>query len=156
MKYLRSTTCHNNNFSSFTSINVWWREFDFSSYLLKFLSVRPQYIRSTKTIRLCIFCPNFCVFSHNFHFFREIFALFFSHFFAKQIEAKFREKCEIFAKRFFLFAGNPTRDIISDPSCKYDDARLTTVPLKPLLDWRSKKNRYYDFEDWLLLKYVKK
>ena len=30
--------CHINNFSFFTLINVWWREFDFTSYLFKFLS----------------------------------------------------------------------------------------------------------------------
>ena len=45
------------------TINVWWREFDFISYLFKFLSVRPQYIRSIFAI-----------------FFREIFSLFFFDF----------------------------------------------------------------------------
>ena len=37
-----------NNFSYFTLKNVWWREFDFSSYLFKFLSVNmctPMYSR---------------------------------------------------------------------------------------------------------------
>ena len=44
--------CLINNFSSFTLIYVWWREFDFSSYLFKSLSVRPQYIRSIMTFSL--------------------------------------------------------------------------------------------------------
>ena len=36
--------CENlNNFFSFTLIIFWWREFDFTSYLLKFLSFRSQY-----------------------------------------------------------------------------------------------------------------
>ena len=65
---------HINNFFSFTFRNVWWREFDFSIYLFKFLYVRPQFIRSTMTIRLCIFRKILC-FSISF---REIFALFFS------------------------------------------------------------------------------
>ena len=39
----------------------------------------------------------FAFFLHDFHFFREIFVLFFRViFFAKQIEAKFREKSENF------------------------------------------------------------
>jgi len=84
---------HINNFSSFT--NVWWREFDFIRYLFKFLS-------SSTNFRI-IFIVKFL---HHF------FAKFFHCLFAKQIEAKFRErrKC-IFAKnakRFFLFAGNPS------------------------------------------------
>ena len=102
--------CQNNNLSSFTVINVWWREFDFSSYLFKFLSVRPQYTRSTKIMRLCFFCIILFFFREMFVlFFGEIFALFFriiffakfshyffSHFFAKQIEAKFCERSENF------------------------------------------------------------
>ena len=35
--------CHKNNFSSFTLINVWWREVDFTSYLFKF----PNYFGSS-------------------------------------------------------------------------------------------------------------
>ena len=75
--------CHINNFSSFTLTNVWWREFDFSSYLFKFLSVRPQYIRSTMNVRLCFFRKNLV-------FFRKIFVLFFREIFASSISQKFR------------------------------------------------------------------
>ena len=72
----------------------------------------------SRNIRI-IFSRIFCIFSRNFpiFYFAKI-----SHFFTKQIEAKFHEKSknfrifrerrhpwsEIFAKRFFLFAGNPT------------------------------------------------
>ena len=116
-------SCHINNFSSFTLINVWWREFDFSIYLNKFLSVRPQYIRSIMTMRLCIFCQHFCVFfriififSRNFRifYFAKNFALFFSPFFAKIFAfsnsrkfSHFSRVNEMRKKRFYLFAGNP-------------------------------------------------
>ena len=89
-------------------------EFDFSSYLFKFLSVRPQYIRSTMTMRLSIFCKILVFFSHDFHF------LFF-RIFRERLKCKnkakwtwkknFRKKCKIFAKQFFCFAGNPNCDL---------------------------------------------
>ena len=80
------------------------------------------------------FCENCVLYSQYFvflinakllHFFKiPYFFATFSHFFAKEIEAKFREtffasegnaekyenfreKCEIFVKRFSLLAGNP-------------------------------------------------
>ena len=130
------------HFSSFSLINVWWREFDFSSYLFKFLSVRPQYICSTMTMRLCIFRKICVLFRIVFIFVCGIFVLFFckifaffakfSHYFfrkifafirkifcifreqtkceneAKRLRKKICEKFEIFTKRFFLFAENPT------------------------------------------------
>ena len=82
--------CHLNKSSFFTFINVWWREFDFISYLFKFLPVHPQYIRSifalfSLNVRI-IFSRNFCIFYFDF--------------FAKQIEVKFCEKSE----KFCIFA----------------------------------------------------
>ena len=82
------------------TINVWWREFDFISYLFKFLPVRPQYIRSIFAI-----------------FFREIFSLFFfanflHYFFAEfshNIFANFR--ISIFAK-FSLFCETDWSEIL--------------------------------------------
>ena len=66
--------CHMNNFSSFTLINVWWREFDFNSYRFKFFYVS--------------------------HFFQEIFAIF-SQYFSREIFALFSLKIfRIFAKQF--------------------------------------------------------
>ena len=59
------------NFSSFTFINVWWREFDSNSYLFKFPSVRPKYIR-----------------------FRHIFTLFF----AKILHFQYRENFAFFCE----------------------------------------------------------
>ena len=102
--------CHINNFSSFTLINVWWREFDFSGYLLKFLSVRPQYIGSTMTMRLCIFRKIFVfyriisqnfrfLFSRNFCFiYFEMFSHNFSHFLRNRLKRNF-------AKIFAFFAS---------------------------------------------------
>ena len=80
-------------------INVWWREFDFISYLFKFLPVRPQYIRSIFAI---FFREIFSLFFFDFlRNFRLIFSLTFAlvflrnfRFFAKQIEVKFCEKTE--------------------------------------------------------------
>ena len=98
--------CHINNFSSYTLINVWWREFDFSNYLFKFLSVDPQYIRSTMTMRLCIFAKTFVFFCIIFIFFCEIFVLFFvkfSHFLAKFLHYFRLFFCEIF---LFYFREN--------------------------------------------------
>ena len=76
--------CHINNFSSVTLINVWWREFDFTSYLLKFLSARALYICSTVIMSQPITRKNLLMdqsqhFTENFHiiFLGEIFALFF-------------------------------------------------------------------------------
>ena len=82
--------CHLNKSSFFTFINVWWREFDFISYLFKFLPVHPQYIRSifalfSLNVRI-IFSRNFCIFYFDF--------------FAKQIKVKFCEKSE----KFCIFA----------------------------------------------------
>ena len=82
--------CHLNKSSFFTFINVWWREFDFISYLFKFLPVHPQYIRSifalfSLNVRI-IFSRNFCIF--------------YFEFFAEQIEVKFCEKSE----KFCIFA----------------------------------------------------
>ena len=107
--------CHINNFSYFTLINVWWREFDFSSYLFKFVS--PQYIRSIMTIRLCVFVffriisiffakfyiYFFAKFSHNF------FAKFSHYFFRISISRKFRiflrnRSKRNFAKKAKIFA----------------------------------------------------
>ena len=82
--------CHINNFSYFTLINTWWREFDFSSYLFKFLYVRPQYIRSTMTMGLCFFMQNFCVFRIISILFREIFVLFFREIFIFIFSRNFR------------------------------------------------------------------
>ena len=49
-------------------LKFWWREFDFSRYLFKFLSVRPQYIRSTMKYEIWgyVFLQIFLCFSHNF------------------------------------------------------------------------------------------
>ena len=73
--------CHINNFSSFTLINVWWREFDFSSYLLKFLSVRQQYILQPwlwSYVFFANFFAQFPFFSQNFRFiFLQKFSLYF-------------------------------------------------------------------------------
>ena len=66
-------SCHKSNFSSITLLNVWWREFDSTSYLFKFLSVR------TRNFRI--------IFSRNV---RIIYIAKYSYnFFAKQIKAKF-------------------------------------------------------------------
>ena len=72
--------CHMNNFSSFTLINVWWREFDFNSYRFKFFYVSH------------FFQEIFAIFSQDFS--REIFALFslkIFRIFAKQFKAKYSE-----------------------------------------------------------------
>ena len=73
--------------------------------LFKFLSVHPQYIRSTMTMRLCIFWKLFCVFSHNFHFFAKFLFYFFAqfsfYFFAK-FSHYFFAKCLHYFFRIFL------------------------------------------------------
>ena len=83
---------HIKNFSSFTLINVWWRKFDFSTYIFKFLSV---HIRSPTTMSQPI--------TRNFRSFRNIFFATFSHLgeilWKKQKGEKtrkfyFRERCE--------------------------------------------------------------
>ena len=68
--------CHKNNFSSITWINVWWREFDSTSYLFKFLSVRTRNFREMFALFI----------SRNIQI---IFSRKFFIFFAKQIKAKF-------------------------------------------------------------------
>ena len=97
------------------------KKFDFSSYLFKFLSVRPQYIRSTMNMRLSIFRKNFVFFriisiffakfslyffakfSHYFfakfsdYFVRKIFAYFFRIFSRNRLKRNFAKKAKIFA-----------------------------------------------------------
>ena len=63
---------------------------NFYSYLLKFLSDRPQYIRSTMTMGLCFFMQNFCVFRIISILFREIFVLFFREIFIFIFSRNFR------------------------------------------------------------------
>ena len=90
--------CHINNFSSFTLINIWWREFDFISYLFKFLFKPSKFCIIIREIFALFFREIFAFFAIFFGFFCENFA--FSsfakilHFFAKEIDTKFREKSE--------------------------------------------------------------
>ena len=72
--------CHKNNFSSITWINVWWREFDSTSYLFKFLSVRTRNFRIifSRNVRIIYIAK------YSYNFFAKIL-----HFFEKQIKAKF-------------------------------------------------------------------
>ena len=77
--------CHINNFSFFTLINVWWREYDFNSYRLKFFYVSYFFLQN-------FHFTFFATFSHN--FFYEIFVLFsLRNFrtFREQFKAKFSE-----------------------------------------------------------------
>ena len=82
--------CRIINFSSFTLLNVWWREFNFTNAKLS------HYL--------------FAKFSH--YLFAKFSLYFYCEIFASEQNAKMkrngREKCEIFAKQFFLFTGNPT------------------------------------------------
>ena len=89
--------CH--YFSSFTLINVWWREFDFSN--LSFcLSVHNIHTFNHDYKAMYFFCKKklwffriiFIFFAKfSFYFFREIFALFYRIFFAKFSHFLFRE-----------------------------------------------------------------
>ena len=79
--------CHINNFYSFTFINVCRGKFDFTIYLFKFLSVRPQNMRSTVIMSQPITRKNF-----------EFFTLFFVNFSHFLWNFRERTKCENEAK----------------------------------------------------------
>ena len=105
------------NFTKYMFAKFFSQKCEFQKYFLeknsaKTISVKAATINCAKKL---------VEFSH--YFFREIFALFLAHFFAKEIEAKFCEqtKCKklltfsrrnanIFAKWFFIFSANPIHD----------------------------------------------
>ena len=117
---------------------------------------------------LLSFCEIFAL------FYRKIFALFFRkilHFFAKQIQAKFRgkekcfhflgankmrkwsemvvkkkfcEKCNIFAKRFFIFAENPSTNTNGKVLLNW----LALMPRRPMIGIESYLD-WYGFERYL-------
>ena len=102
--------CHINNFSSFTLLNVLWREFDFSNYLFKFLSIHkssPMTLsrpikNSTFLAKISCFWHHFRLLSRNFYLF--FFAKFFDYFFAK-FSHIFREILAFFSEVSRKFLG---------------------------------------------------